>query len=49
MPRRAASVRLALSVGIFVIVTLAAFHWAAHPSVPPGEDPLRYGLDGLAT
>lgn len=44
MPRRAASVRLPLLFGIFVIVLLAAFHWAAHPSVASDEDPLRYAL-----
>ncbi|KAL3155976.1 hypothetical protein ABBQ32_012968 [Trebouxia sp. C0010 RCD-2024] len=41
MPRRAASVRLALPVGIFLVVTLAAFRWAAPPSVASDQDPLR--------
>ena len=44
MPRRAASARLALLFGIIVVVTLAAFHWAAHPSVASDGDPLRYAL-----
>ena len=42
MPRRKQSIRLALSIGILVLITLAAFHWTAHPSVTIGEDPLRY-------